>query len=403
MEIKKIKKRQWKLFLFILYLVIVTIGICSITVVRPIGGSIWRLVTGEYSVEEAKQTIEIALTDELTYHDYMIELNGYRENLLGTRVIFKDDIAIVKSYSDSLVDTKVKIENEDVFSSAELIKKLYIISEENGAEFLYCAAPRKELYTELPENVPNAFLENYQSLLGSFEKLNIPYIDLANSLENVDCATSELFYYTDHHWTSYAGFLANNAICKELKERYSFNYNEKYCDLNQYMIKKYDNIFLGSKGKKVGAHFTEHGADDFELIVPRFKTSLIEEQPFKNEIREGVFEDTVLYMENLKKDYYNVNTYATYSGGDFRLQIMKNNLNKDGKKILLIRDSFACVVTPFLALQSSELHICDVRDGSYYVGDKLNMEQYIKEIKPDYVMVLYTDVDEPTSSRYNFF
>ena len=110
-------------------------------------------------------------------------------------------------------------------------------------------------------------------------------------------------------------------------------------------------------------------------------------------------------MENMKKDYYKINTYATFSGGDFRLQIIKNNLNANGKKVLLIRDSFACVVAPFLALQTSELHVCDVRDYEYYVGDKLNIDEYIKEIKPDYVIVLYTGVSriEELHGKYDFF
>lgn len=82
---------------------------------------------------------------------------------------------------------------------------------------------------------------------------------------------------------------------------------------------------------------------------------------------------------------------------------MKNNLNPKGEKVLLIRDSFACVVAPFLALQTSELHICDVRDDEHYVGDKLNMEEYIEQIKPDYVLVLYTGVGDTTDSRYDFF
>ena len=85
------------------------------------------------------------------------------------------------------------------------------------------------------------------------------------------------------------------------------------------------------------------------------------------------------------------------------MQIMKNNLNPNGKKILLIRDSFACVVAPFLALQTSELHVCDVRDADYYVGEKLNMEEYIKMINPDYVLVLYTGVSSASDSRYDFF
>ena len=35
--------------------------------------------------------------------------------------------------------------------------------------------------------------------------------------------------------------------------------------------------------------------------------------------------------------------------------------------------------------------------------DKMNMEEYIKEIKPDYVVVLYTDVGDSSFSRYDFF
>ena len=84
---------------------------------------------------------------------------------------------------------------------------------------------------------------------------------------------------------------------------------------------------------------------------------------------------------------------------------MKNNTNPGGKKILLVRSSFACVVAPFLALQTSELHICDMRDKEYYVGAKINLKEYIQEIKPDYVIVLYSSVYRMKGSagRYDFF
>lgn len=87
------------------------------------------------------------------------------------------------------------------------------------------------------------------------------------------------------------------------------------------------------------------------------------------------------------------------------MQIMYNNLNPKGKKILMIRDSFSCVVAPFLSLQTSELHICDMRDFEYYVGDKLNAEEYIKQIAPDYVIVLYSGVSnfEESHGKYDFF
>lgn len=107
------------------------------------------------------------------------------------------------------------------------------------------------------------------------------------------------------------------------------------------------------------------------------------------------------FLENLEKDYYNKESYAVYNGGNRQLQIVKNNLNPNGKKVLIVRDSFACVVTPFLSLQTSELHICDVR--KHQDGEKIDVEDYINRLNPDYVIVLYSGVGKSSNPLYNFF
>jgi len=395
--------RNKNIILFTGYVAFIIIGVLSSAVLRPVGGSFYRLIRGQYDFEEAKSTINAALTDDLTYHDELVNLNGLRENILGTRVIYKDDAVIVKAESGSLINIANTIDEEETSSIVSLIQELQVISKENGADFLYCAAPEKEMYEKAPINIDNYSLDNYYQFLSLLTKAKIPYIDCAQVLDEADIPTTDLFYYSDHHWKVYPGFVAANAICKELSTRYNYYYNKQYADISNYDIEKYTDWFLGSKGRKTGIYFSEHGADDFELIIPKFKTDLTEEQPYKNHVRRGKFEESVLYMENMRKNPYRVNTYATYSGGDFRLQIMKNNLNPDGKKILLIRDSFACVVAPFMALQTGELYICDVRSGDEYVGDKVDMETYIKQIKPDCVLVLYTGVGNLSDSRYDFF
>ena len=377
MENKKINKN---IIVFVFYVIFVISGILSVEVFRPIGGSILRVVRGQYDIEEAKSTIDSALTDELTYHDQLININGLKENIIGNKVIRKSDATIVKSETGSLMDVVEELDENEISSVVKTIRNLKNISEDNGARFLYCAAPKKELFEKAPSNVNNYFQDNYEDFLVTLTKKNVPYVDFSKTLIESGISESDMFYYTDHHWKSYAGFVATNSICEELNTKYSFHYNKQYTDINNYNISNYSDWFLGSKGKKAGKYFTWNGADDFDLIVPKFQTDMTEEQPFKNTIRKGSFEESVLYMENMEKDFYRVNTYATYSGGDFRLQIMKNNLNPKGEKVLLIRDSFACVVAPFLALQTSELHICDVRDDEHYVGDKLNMEEYIEQI-----------------------
>lgn len=340
----------------------------------------------------------------LSYHNEMMDINSIKDNLLGTRVVIKDDTTIVRADSGSLIESVKKLDSEEIKKVVSAIYDLKTVSENNGANFLYCAVPSKEYYQKSPLNIDNYFIENYNAFISELGNNKIPFIDFSNMLtENI--SNFNTYYNTDHHWTVRAGFEANNALLKELNSRYGFNYFNQYTDINNYDITYYPNWFLGSKGKKVGTFFTWNGVDDFELITPKFKTDMTEEQPAKNQIRNGEFKDTVLYMENMEKDYYKNNTFATYSGGDFRLQIMYNNLNPKGKKILMIRNSFSCVVAPFLSLQTSELHICDMRDYEYYVGDKINAEEYIKQIAPDYVIVLYNGVSclEDSHGKYNFF
>ena len=44
----------------------------------------------------------------------------------------------------------------------------------------------------------------------------------------------------------------------------------------------------------------------------------------------------------------------------------------------------------------------DIRDGESYVGEKLNVYDYIEEIDPDYVMVLYGGPISEVWGRLNF-
>lgn len=402
---KKLNKNSL-LFVFAIFFVIAGIrGDCF----EQLKGSTIDMLVGLkhgniYSIFDLKAKIDDISNKELSYHDIMMDINSAKENLLGTRIIEKDDTTVVKADSGSLIEPIKKLSKNEIQESIERIGRLKTISEDNGANFLYCVAPRKELYQTAPENIDNYFKENHELLLSELANANIPFIDFAETI-NEKKTSFQTFYNTDHHWTTKTGFAVNNALLQELHNRYRFEYSKELSDLSNYNIDNYEKWFLGSKGKKVGTFFSWNGADDFELITPKFETNLTEEQPFKNKKRTGDFKETVLFMENMKKEYYKINTYVTYSGGDFRLQIIRNNLNSGGKKVLLVRDSFASVVAPFLALQTSELHVCDVRNYEYYSGDKLNIGEYIKEIKPDYVVVLYLGVStiQESNGRYDFF
>lgn len=357
------------------------------------------------SFTDYKELVDDISNKKLSFHDELMDVNSVKDNLLGTRVINKDDTVVIKTDSGSLAQERKEPSKKDLETIVSNIKELQNVTEENGAEFLYCAAPVKELFEGMPANMETSLKTSYDKFIADLNKADVPAIDLSVALKENGIQESEMFYNTDHHWKTTSGFTATKAICDELEARYGFQYDKKLTDINNYNIKTYKDWFVGSLGKKVGTFFTWHGADDFDYITPKFETKLTEKQPAKNQVRNGSFEETIVFTKNLEKDYFNKNTYATYSGGDYRLQIVENHLNTDGKKILLLRDSYACVVAPFLSLQTSELNICDIRNYSYFVGERIDIEKHIKEMKPDYVLVLYCGISslDTANAKYDFF
>ncbi len=316
------KKFNTNIILFLFVIGFMIAGICGRYYLPGLKASMYTALSSmkHFNISgilDAKAIIDKVSSEELSYHYMMMDLDSFKNNLLGTRVVYKDDTTVVKADSGSLIEPIKKIspsEAEEVTSCIQILKE---VSEENGAEFLYCLAPKKELFEQAPANIDNYYKENNEYFLGNLQSSDIPVINLAESLNEENANDTDLFYVTDHHWTARSGFWATTAICEELSSRYGFVYNKQYTDLSNYKITNYPNWFLGSKGKKVGTYFTWQGADDFELITPLFETDMTEEQPFKNEVREGTFEETVLFMQNMEKDYYHKNTYATYSGWIF--------------------------------------------------------------------------------------
>ncbi len=350
----------------------------------------------------ARTEIDDASYEALSYHDTLLDIDSIRNNLLGTRLVRKGDSTVVKADSGSLIGPSRRLGDSEIGELVSRFRKLEDVSEENGAEFLYCFAPIKELYETAPSNTDNYSRENCSRFLAKLRETGIPVLDLSEALRDSGIRDEDVFFRTDNHWKPYCGFAAAAAICGELSARYGFAYDLQTADIANYRVVNYPDWFLGSSGKKAGTYFTWYGADDFELITPGFETSLEERVPMENRVREGPFEETVLDLHNMKKDYYHADPYAVYSGGNYTLQVFRNRLNPDGKKILMIRDSFACTVAPFLALQAGELHLSDMRR---FTGEKINAETYIRQIHPDYVLVLYGGIGRisGSSGKYDFF
>lgn len=314
-----------------------------------------------------------------------VNLYGGFQKLLGKRVIndvdpsndvIKLDNGYLSFYTHEKSDIKNLVKNTVEFNN--ILKK-------QGIPLLYVQAPYKisKYDTELPKgiNVYNNY--NADQYLKGIYKENINYIDLRKLIKEDGLQRYSMFFKTDHHWTPKAGLWAFSKIANELNQNYGFNIDEKLWNKDSYNVKTYKNCFLGSQGKRTGIYYD--GLDDFDIITPKFKTNFEVRIDSQNVYKTGEFKETLLDMSKFGiKDYFNTFTYTTYSGGDFGLVNIKNKINKNGKRILLIRDSFSCVLTPFLAQAVSNLDIVDLRQD-----DRIDLQKFIKENKPDIVIIMY--------------
>lgn len=388
------KKFNKNIILFIAVFLFLITGLCSKRLAVNLFHSLENLCRNVVSGKgDAFQTFTEELdrsSEMLKYHNEMLDISSAKNNLSGARIVFDSEMTIVKADSGVLLGYMSTTPYSEEFLQDEVdnIKYYQTLAEANGAGFLYCERAEKSSYETLPPNYISYTAQYKKDLFQAILDNDIPCMSSSALFEEYGMAGEDIFFKTDHHWTPKAGFLVHSGICEKLQELYGFEYNAQYTDLGNYIIETYENWFLGGYGKKCGAYFAGNRVDDFDLITPKFETNFTEEIPTINSTRSGSFEDTMLHKRHLAKGYYEYNAYAAYSGGDFRLQKITNNNLEDGKKIVVIRNSFACVVTPFLALHAKELHVIDLRSGSYPVGEIIDIEAYIREIQPDYVIYL---------------
>ncbi len=335
------------------------------------------LLTYFYALKERVETLSLAISFEHAY----IELNTRFESAMGKTVFTDASNTVVKLENGYLASLVSK--NTAVSSYAENLIELQSFLDEKGIDLLYVQAPYKISAedTQLVAGLENYANENADAYLAAIEG-EVDYIDLRQEMKEDGLSHYDYFFKTDHHWTPEAAFWAFGNLAETLNANYGFTIDESYYDIDNYTVTVYQDWFLGSQGKRVGTWVA--GVDDISLITPNFETDFVFEVPASDIYKTGDFAETMIDDSHINtKDYWNLSAYHAYTGGDYALNIMINNLNPDGKKVLLVRDSFSCALSPFLALGCSQLDCIDLR---YYKEESLM--DYIDQNDYDMVIIM---------------
>ena len=368
------------------------------------GGNSRALVRQVVRTESFSQAAEAltagaegAANRDLDVRHFCVQLFGGVERLMGRRVVQDADqsLTVVKLDSGALQFVDLSGTYVDASGPAHALADFADRLEQRGIPLLYVNAPQKipRGDSPLPEGVTEYGNQMGDALVETLKDRGVETLDLRDSFEGTPDYAA-WFFRTDHHWKPAAAFFAYQTLAPVL-EAHGIHTDPRCLERESYEVKAYEDWFLGSQGKRVGPLYA--GVDDFEWWTPKEQgrfTLDVEEYGIH---REGSWDEALLFPERMEvKDWFNGNPYTLYSGGDYPLATIVNHNNPAGADMVLIRDSMACALTPFLAQSCRTLTTIDLR---YFTGD---LEETVAALDPALVMVLYSTTDAKVQEMFDF-
>ncbi|MBR2216244.1 MAG: hypothetical protein IJ849_10900 [Selenomonadaceae bacterium] len=327
--------------------------------------------------------IEKWTTEYLLGYYPIVELGRHLEDIVGWRII-NPKLDVLKMADGYLTYRYPKV---DVGEHIESLKYLNQTAIDNNSKLLYIQAPFKvNKYGDKDINGRLDFSNaNADELLQGLAEAGIDTLDLREVLnEKVGREHfHELFFRTDHHWKPETGLMAAEIIARQLQAAYDIDVDFSHFNLADYEVTVYKDWFLGSQGKKVTLARTS--PDDIALLKPNFTSKVHVYLPTKSINADGDF-SLMLEMRHLDKTgYYTDSPYNTYIYGDQPLMDINNLQLADFREqnVLIIKDSFANAMSPFLAMGLKHLTVLDLR---HFNG---SVAKYIETAKPTVILVLY--------------
>lgn len=323
---------------------------------------------------EFMEDFEEYFNDQFPLRDQWVQLKALSERTLGkqenNKVYFGTD-------GQTLFAHFTRISDEELAARVGFVNKL---GDNLDVPVYFSLVPDKSWAWAglLPDNAPNvddnSTIQKAKELCG--DKVN--FIDmtytLGNTCGNAEPSEDDSFYRTDHHWTTMGAQRAFQTLMEGMGlVRQMGNWDElSYQTLS---CTEVSDSFYGTTYSASGAGWVR--PDSIYTMIPEGGTRgniTVARYPEGEPIEGGLY-----YPEKLEvKD-----KYAYFLGGNQPLCIIKNP-DAAGGKLLVVRDSYADSLSPFLAEEFQEVHLFDLRYNN------VSLKKYVADNGIDQVLVLYS-------------
>lgn len=274
------------------------------------------------------------LCDHFPFRDFFISLKTRTEIRLGKReinqVYIGEDGYLIEEYKQP-VNTEQISQNFKTFAGNEEVKK----------RALHLMLVPTAVYTcqdKLPEFAP---VRNQMETAGQiYQASGIPSIDCSQDLADHK-EEGQLYYRTDHHWTTYGAYIGYLAFCRE-----------KGLDpvpLEELEAEVVTEDFRGTIYSKVN-DYSQKGDEITIYRNPQDKLTVFYEDT-------GETCDSLYNLEYaVKKD-----KYSLFLNNLHPLIEITNEAGEAGKELMVIKDSYANSMIPFLVHHYRKVYVLDTR------------------------------------------
>ena len=333
------------------------------------------------SIQAKEKRVEKWTTDYLIGYIFFAEQGRRYENFIGWHII--NPAWEIATFSDGYLTSALRRNN----NINEYVDSLCVLNDyvkKHGGKLLLVQTPFKVCkYADF--DIINKFdysNANADELLSGLSSNGVSYMDLRDEVHRSFSVEEyhSLFFRTDHHWKPETGLWATSLIVAKLNSDYGFQIDLDLFRLDRYKVDVYSKWFLGSLGKKMTLSRVD--PEDCSYILPKFPHKIDYEIPSLGIHTTGTLAVTYDPYQFSSIDYYHKTLYEGYNYSDNAVIKFHNHQITDGKRILMIKDSFANVVAPFLSLGVEDLCMVDTR---VFTG---SLERFIDEYQPDLVLVI---------------
>ena len=305
---------------------------------------------------------ETYLTDQFPFRDGIISLKTFADRMIGKN----EENGVYIGKNGYLFETQTHLDEKHIKQLSKAV--LEFRSKYQNFETAFVLVPNSSyVYSQyLPDYLE---VENQRKLISDVHKLinddSILWPAAAKILKD-NAEDTQLYYKTDHHWTTRGAYL----LFKEIALSWGLEKDEKSID-DKFEFYEISHSFEGTLASTSGVHDVQ---DTVEICVPKDS----EGSYVANFESSGEKTASLFFKDKLNQK----NHYEVFLGGNYD-KVIISTVSISKRSLLIIKDSYANCMIPMLTPYFSKIVVIDPR----YLTDSL--DSIIKENDFSHMMYLY--------------